>query len=254
MIVLDQVPKLLGVHIAKHGLLPGRCCRSRSTFPRRRSSRWRSVAATLAVLIGLDRLRPHSPAPLVAVGGEHRRLVVLRPLRRSASRPSAPFRGEFRRSRCPISRCVRQLIPGALGIALMSFTETIAAGRAFVGSRRPADRRRRELIATGAANLGGALFGSMPAGGGTSQTAVVRVGRRPHAEGVAHHGRRGGARHAALRAAARPAAERDARRGRDRLLGRTDPAGGVRRDPPGAAGWSSAGRWWRAWACWCSAR
>ena len=33
----------------------------------------------------------------------------------------------------------------------------------------------RELIATGAANLGGALFGAMPAGGGTSQTAVVRA-------------------------------------------------------------------------------
>src|SRR4029434_10197057 len=33
----------------------------------------------------------------------------------------------------------------------------------------------RELIATGAANLGGALLGAMPAGGGTSQTAVVRA-------------------------------------------------------------------------------
>ncbi len=33
----------------------------------------------------------------------------------------------------------------------------------------------RELVATGAANLGGALFGAMPAGGGTSQTAVVRA-------------------------------------------------------------------------------
>lgn len=33
----------------------------------------------------------------------------------------------------------------------------------------------RELIATGAANLGGALFGSMPAGGDASQAAVVRA-------------------------------------------------------------------------------
>jgi MFS superfamily sulfate permease-like transporter len=33
----------------------------------------------------------------------------------------------------------------------------------------------RELVATGAANLGGALLGAMPAGGGTSQTAVVRA-------------------------------------------------------------------------------
>src|SRR6185295_10602885 len=69
---------------------------------------------------------------------------------------------------------IERLVPGALGIALMSFTETIAAGRAFA---RPGDPRldaNRELIATGVANLGGAFLGAMPAGGGTSQTAVVR--------------------------------------------------------------------------------
>jgi MFS superfamily sulfate permease-like transporter len=70
---------------------------------------------------------------------------------------------------------IGQLLPGALGIALMSFTETIAVGRAFA---RPGDPRidaNRELIATGAANLGGALLGAMPGGGGASQTAVVRA-------------------------------------------------------------------------------
>ena len=33
----------------------------------------------------------------------------------------------------------------------------------------------RELLATGIANAGGALLGAMPAGGGTSQTAVNRL-------------------------------------------------------------------------------
>ncbi len=66
-------------------------------------------------------------------------------------------------------------MPGALGIALMSFTETIAAGRAFARPADPPINANRELVATGAANLGGALLGAMPAGGGTSQTAVVRA-------------------------------------------------------------------------------
>ena len=57
----------------------------------------------------------------------------------------------------------------------MSFTETIAAGRAFARPGEPPINANRELVATGAANLGGALFGAMPAGGGTSQTAVVRA-------------------------------------------------------------------------------
>jgi MFS superfamily sulfate permease-like transporter len=67
------------------------------------------------------------------------------------------------------------LWPGALGIALMSFTESIAAGRAFANSNEPPLRANRELLATGLANAGGAFFGAMPAGGGTTQTAVNRL-------------------------------------------------------------------------------
>jgi SulP family sulfate permease len=56
----------------------------------------------------------------------------------------------------------------------MSFTETIAAGRAFANQDEPAPQANRELFATGMANIGGAFFGSMAAGGGTTQTAVNR--------------------------------------------------------------------------------
>jgi anti-anti-sigma factor len=70
---------------------------------------------------------------------------------------------------------VAQLWPHALGIALMSFTETIAAGRAFATSEEPRLRPNQELVATGLANVGGALLGAMPSGGGTSQTAVNRL-------------------------------------------------------------------------------
>jgi MFS superfamily sulfate permease-like transporter len=57
----------------------------------------------------------------------------------------------------------------------MSFTESIAAARAFARPDDPAIDPNRELVATGAANLAGSLLGAMPAGGGTSQTAVVRA-------------------------------------------------------------------------------
>jgi anti-anti-sigma factor len=67
------------------------------------------------------------------------------------------------------------LWPGALGIAVMSFTETIAAGRAFAKSGEPSPDANQELLATGLANAGGALLGAMAAGGGTTQTAVNRL-------------------------------------------------------------------------------
>jgi MFS superfamily sulfate permease-like transporter len=66
------------------------------------------------------------------------------------------------------------LWPAALAIALMSFTETIAAGRAFSASGEPRPDPNQELVATGASNLLGGLLGAMPGGGGTSQTAVNR--------------------------------------------------------------------------------
>ena len=72
---------------------------------------------------------------------------------------------------------IAALWPGALGIALMSFTETVAAGRAFARSGEPVPRADRELLATGLANVGGALLGAMPGGGGTTQTAVNVLAR-----------------------------------------------------------------------------
>jgi MFS superfamily sulfate permease-like transporter len=54
----------------------------------------------------------------------------------------------------------------------MAYIESIAAGRVFIrhGDRRPVPNR--ELIALGVANLAGSFFRIIPAGGGTSQTAV----------------------------------------------------------------------------------
>jgi len=67
---------------------------------------------------------------------------------------------------------VQALLPGALGIALMSFTESIAAARAFQKHGEPPVEANQELLALGMANIGGGLFQAMPSGGGTSQTVV----------------------------------------------------------------------------------
>ena len=74
---------------------------------------------------------------------------------------------------------------GAMGIALMSFIETIAVGRAFRKAGEPQPDAGRELSALGLANALGGLFGAMPAGGGTSQSAVNRrAGARTQLSGL----------------------------------------------------------------------
>jgi anti-anti-sigma factor len=132
------------------------------------------AVATFAVLIGMERVWPHSPAPLVAVGGVIAASWYLGLKALGVSTVGLIPQG-LPSLTLPDLALVEQLVPGALGIALMSFTETIASGRAFARPDDPPIAANRELIATGAANLGGALLGAMPAGGGTSQTAVVRA-------------------------------------------------------------------------------
>ena len=172
VIILDQVPKLLGIHITKQGFfrdilsiiheLPDTSLITRAV-----------AAATLLLLAGMERRWPHSPAPLIAVGGGIAASWFFGLNALGVGTVGLIPQG-FPAITLPDPGLVEQLLPGALGIALMSFTETIAAGRAFAKSSEPPIKADRELLASGTANLGGAFFGAMPAGGGTSQTAVVR--------------------------------------------------------------------------------
>jgi high affinity sulfate transporter 1 len=172
VIVLDQVPKLLGVHVAKQGFFRDLLGVAQHA-PETSLITLAVAGATLTVLVGMERLWPRAPAPLVAVGGAIAASWLLGLHAAGISTVGLIPQG-LPSLTLPDLALVEALAPGALGIALMSFTESIAAGRAFAGPAEPPIQANRELLATGAANLGGALFGAMPAGGGTSQTAVVR--------------------------------------------------------------------------------
>jgi len=173
VIVLDQVPKLMGVHLPKgtflHNLLA-----TLQAIPHASLPTLTLGIVMIALLVGIERFFPRAPAPLivVAIAIASMRLFGLQTY-------GVETVGEIPRGlpsfTFPDFSLVARLWPGALGIALMSFTETIAAGRAFATSDEPHLRPNVELAATGLANAGGALLGAMPAGGGTTQTAVNRL-------------------------------------------------------------------------------
>src|SRR5262249_35782171 len=131
------------------------------------------AVATLVALVVLERFTPRLPAPLVTVVGAIAAAGLL-----GLANYGVEIVGHvpigLPSLSLPDLAMSRQLWPAALGMALMSFTETAAAGRAFARDGEPTPNANRELVATGFANVGGALFGAMPAGGGTSQTAVNR--------------------------------------------------------------------------------
>ena len=172
VIVLDQIPKLLGVHFEKGSFFHNVVATIQS-IPHASLATVAVGVGTIVLLEGLHRLVPRAPAPLIAVAAG---IAAVRLFGLQAHGVATV--GEIPRGLpslvAPDFSLAAVLWPGALGIALMSFTETIAAGRAFAASGEPQLVPNRELFATGLANAGAAVFGSMPAGGGTSQTAVNR--------------------------------------------------------------------------------
>lgn len=129
------------------------------------------AALTLAILILLPRFVPRLPAALVAVAFGITLSAVV-----DLSNFGIALIGDIPTGLPSLSlpdlSLVGSLWLPALGIALMSFTESIAAARAFRGQDEPAVDANHELFALGMANIAGGFFQAYPAGGGTSQTAV----------------------------------------------------------------------------------
>jgi SulP family sulfate permease len=170
VILFGQVPKLLGVHVADGHFFRFIFATLQHVSDTNVTTLIVSVVS-LVILIGLHRFRPRAPAPLVAViiGIAAAGLLGLKAA-------GVALTGEIPAGLpgpvLPNLALAKILWPSALGMALISFTESIAIGRAFARHGDPRPVPNRELIALGAANLAGSFFQSLPAGGGASQTAV----------------------------------------------------------------------------------
>jgi high affinity sulfate transporter 1 len=173
VIVVDQIPKLLGAHFPKGGFLHNLLATVQA-IPHASLATVAVGFLTIGLLLGVARLLPRAPAPLVAVAAGIAAMSLLG-LQAYGVETIGRVPQGLPSFISPDLSMLGVLWPGALGIALMSFTETMAAGRAFAASGEPALKPNRELLATGLANAGGAFWGCMPSGGGTSQTAVNRM-------------------------------------------------------------------------------
>jgi len=172
VIVVDQIPKLLGIHFPKGSFLPN-VLSILQGLPHLSIATAAVGGITLCLLLVLERGMPRVPAPLVTVAIAIAATSMFGLGNLGVQTVGAVPTG-LPSLTLPDAALIGQLWPMALGIALMSFTETIAAGRAFAAVGEALPNANQELFATGFSNVGGAFFGAMPAGGGTSQTAVNR--------------------------------------------------------------------------------
>jgi SulP family sulfate permease len=133
---------------------------------------WLSVA-TLGVLLGLHRLVPRIPAPLVAaVLG----IVLVRvwSIDDDGVALIAPVPSGLPLPVVPDLDRVGSLLGGAFAIAIMCFLETASAAGAVREPDEPAIDNDQELVANGFSCVVGGFFRGMPSAGGFSQTAINR--------------------------------------------------------------------------------
>ena len=178
-IVLSQLPALLGVPAGTGGFFE----KLWDLVGDLSEINWWTAAVglvSLALVLVLQRFVPRLPAALIAVivGVSASRALDLQeddvalvgPLPRSLPELGLPD--------VSVSD-YRRILWGAVGIALLSYAESIAAARRFARERGYEVDANRELVAVGIANLGAGMTQGFPVDASASRTTVAaQAGQR----------------------------------------------------------------------------
>jgi MFS superfamily sulfate permease-like transporter len=131
--------------------------------------------ASLALLFVLEELAPRIPAALVVtvlsivsvsiLSLESRGVEIIGEIPSSLPVPGLPSDLSW--------GDLGALLPGALGIAIVGFAESIAAARSYATKHRYKVDANQELVALGAANAGAGLFGGFTVDGSLSKSAAA---------------------------------------------------------------------------------
>lgn len=171
-VAVGQLPKLLGetYDFSGHGFLRSLVAVGAALG----SVNWPTVIlsiCSIAVLVLFKKFAPRIPATLIVVVGGIA-LVAAAGLDDRGVDLIAPVPAGLPPIGLPDFSQLTSLVPGALAIAVMAFLESAAVARGIRKSTEPQIDSNQELLATGAANVVGAFFTTMPAAGGFSQSAV----------------------------------------------------------------------------------
>ena len=145
--------------------------------------------ATMAVIVGLRRLRPRWPGMLIAVAGAAAATALLElPVPTIGSQFGGVPSG-LPLPRLPVLNLekIREVLPTALSFALLGSIESLLS--AVVADSMTGRRHRSncELVAQGAANIASGLFGGICVTGAIARTATnIRAGAHGPVAGMLH--------------------------------------------------------------------
>jgi sulfate permease, SulP family len=171
VILIGQLKSVLGVHVTSKTTI-GTVVELLGLLPQVHGLTALVALVGIGVLIGVSRLFPRLSAPLVWVALSIAASAVF-DLESLGVKLVGAVPPGLPKIALPDLSLAAQLWPEALGIALMSFTESVATARTFCRRDDTPVNANQELLAVGAANVASAFMGGLPAGGGASQTAIA---------------------------------------------------------------------------------
>jgi sulfate permease, SulP family len=131
------------------------------------------AAGTFALLVAFQRLLPRWPGPLIAMVFAALAVAVL-----NLDQIGVKTVGAVPRGLPPVAIPdfstidLGTLLPAALGVTIVAYTDNVVTARAFAARRREVIDARQEFLALGAANLGAGLFSGFPVSSSGSRTVI----------------------------------------------------------------------------------
>ncbi len=147
------------------------------------------TAATLGLIVGLKRVRPHWPGFLIAIATTS---LLAWGLGLDVATIASRFGGVPRTLPSPALpdmdfAAIRELVPDALTIALLAGIESLLSAVVADGMTGRRHRSNCELVAQGVANCASVFFGGISATGAIARTATnIRSGGRTPIAGMLH--------------------------------------------------------------------
>ena len=131
------------------------------------------AAGTFALLVVFYRLLPRWPGPLIAMVLAAAAVAMLDLDQMGVATVGSIPRGLPPASIPDFSTIdFTTLLPAALGVTIVAYTDNVVTARAFAAKRREEIDARQEFLALGAANLGAGLFSGFPVSSSGSRTVI----------------------------------------------------------------------------------
>ncbi|MDR0902034.1 MAG: SulP family inorganic anion transporter [Opitutaceae bacterium] len=184
-IIAGQLSKILGLHVPRAGFAEGLW----ETVAKLGATHWPTLATglfALALTVGVKRLRPRWPAPLLAIAAAAVAAFVLH-LNRLGVELTAPVAASLPVPRLPRvdAASLARLFEGAASITVVSFCSGMLTARSFANKNGYTLNPNHEFMAFGVADIGSALCQGFPISGADSRTAVNDLaGGKSHLVGV----------------------------------------------------------------------